>query len=90
MLKGGEARRLISSSLVAVSQAEDELFAPLRAQLTYFGLLLAFVALVTLAIAFWLSVHYAAPVLDPDTDMHLVEHPAVHQIDEETVQEAER
>ena len=71
--------------LVAVLQAEDELLAPMAAQLGFFGILLPLVALVTVALALWLSTRYAAPVLDPDTDMHLVDRPAVHQIDEESV-----
>lgn len=70
--------------LVAVSQAEAELFAPMQVQLQYFGLLLGLVTLVTLVVAVWLSMRYAAPVIDPEADMHLVDHPAVHQIDEES------
>jgi hypothetical protein len=70
--------------LVAVSQPEAELFAPLQTQMLYFLLLLALVAVVTVALALWLSIRLAAPMIDADLDMHLVDHPAVHRIDEET------
>ena len=70
--------------LVALSRTEAELFAPVEAQIQYFLLLLALVALVTLALALWLSIRLAAPLVDAELDMHLVEHPALHRIDEET------
>jgi hypothetical protein len=71
------------SWLVAASRGEEEMFAPLQTQMQYFLLLLALVAVVMLSFALWLSVRLAAPPIDPDMDLHLVEHPAVHRIDEE-------
>jgi len=56
-----------------VTQAEDDLFAPSRAQmwrmLGVFGLIAAFV----LALAVWFSVRLAAPPVGKDT--HITEHP---------------
>jgi hypothetical protein len=67
--------------LVAVTQAEDDLFAPVRAQL--WRLLAAFgvIAGVVLAIAIWFSVRLAAPPIEPD--MHITEHPEVPRIEED-------
>ena len=67
--------------LVAVTQAEDDLFSPVRAQL--WRLLAAFgvVAGVVLAIAIWFSVRLAAPPIEPD--MHISEHPEVPRIEED-------
>jgi hypothetical protein len=68
--------------MVAVTQAEDDLFAPSRAQmwrlLGVFGLIAAFV----LAIAVWFSVRLAAPPVGRDT--HITEHPEVPRIEEES------
>jgi hypothetical protein len=67
--------------VVAVTQAEDDLFAPSRAQmwrmLGVFGLIAAFV----LAVAVWFSVRLAAPPVGKDT--HITEHPEVPRIEEE-------
>ncbi|MBI2834965.1 MAG: cache domain-containing protein [Acidobacteria bacterium] len=70
--------------LVAVYQAEDELFAPVRAQMWYFLLLLATVAVAVLAFALWFSMRLAAPPFE--IDMELVKHAKVHRIDEEEEQ----
>jgi hypothetical protein len=68
--------------MMAVTQSEDELFAPSRAQmwrlLGVFGLIAAFV----LAIAVWFSVRLAAPPVGKDT--HITEHPEVPRIEEES------
>jgi hypothetical protein len=68
--------------LMAVTQAEDDLFAPARAQmwrlLGVFGLIAAFV----LAVAVWFSVRLAAPPVGRDT--HITEHPEVPRIEEES------
>jgi hypothetical protein len=68
--------------MMAVTQSEDDLFAPARAQmwrlLGVFGLIAAFV----LAIAVWFSVRLAAPPVGKDT--HLTEHPEVPRIEEES------
>jgi hypothetical protein len=68
--------------MMAVTQSEDELFAPSRAQmwrlLGVFGLIAAFV----LAIAVWFSVRLAAPPVGKDT--HITEHPEVPRMEEES------
>jgi hypothetical protein len=66
--------------LVAVSQAESELFAPGRAQLWSFAMLLALVSVAVLVLALWFSMRLAASPLD--TDMALVQHARVHRVDE--------
>jgi hypothetical protein len=69
--------------LVGVTQAEDDLFAPSRAQmwrlLGVFGLVAAFV----LAIAVWFSLRLEAPPVGKDT--HITEHPEVPRIEQDTV-----
>lgn len=66
--------------LVAVTQAEDELFAPVRAQLTNLLLVIAIavasVLVLSLAFSMWLS----APL---EAGMQLVEHPKVHRVAED-------
>lgn len=68
--------------MMAVTQAEDDLFAPVRAlmwrMLAVFGL----VAFAVLAIAVWFSVRLAAPQVGKDT--HITEHPEVPRIEEES------
>jgi anti-sigma-K factor RskA len=67
--------------MVAVTQAEDDLFAPARAQmwrlLAVFGLIAVFV----LAIAIWFSLRLAAPPVGTDT--HITEHPEVPRIEQD-------
>jgi len=69
------------SWMVAVTRAEDDLFAPVQAQLWRllggFGL----VAAAVLAIAAWFSVRLAAPPIGKD--MHISEHPEVPRIEED-------
>lgn len=64
--------------LVVMTQAEDEVFAPVTAQfwrlLGVFGLVTALVLVVTV----WFSMRLAAPTI-PD-GMHLSEHPAIERI----------
>jgi hypothetical protein len=67
---------------VAVSQGEDELFAPVRAQATSLLLLLSLVAIAVLLFAVWYSVRLAAPPEPEEMDMHLTHHPRVHRIAE--------
>lgn len=66
--------------IVAMTQAEDEVFAPVRAQfwrlLGVFGL----VAAVVMAITAWFSVRLSQPPIEPG--MHLSEHPAVARIED--------
>ena len=66
--------------VVAVSQARDELLAPVAMVGWYLGLLVGLVALIVLALALWFSVRLAAPQVD--VDMHLVEHPQVSHVGE--------
>jgi hypothetical protein len=89
---GGETRLIglassqISASypnldwLVAVSQAESELFGPVDAQAQWLLLMLAVAALTMILLAVLFSAWLAAPPI-PD-DMHLSTHPKVTRIDE--------
>ena len=58
--------------VVAVSQGEDELFAPVREQWGSLVIVLVFTALAVVLLALWLTVRMAAR--PPDSDLHLVEH----------------
>lgn len=60
---------------VALSVREDELLAPFASLVWYLMLAFALTALAVLAIALWFSLRLAAPVIEPDVEMHLVEHP---------------
>ena len=60
--------------LVALSVERDEIAAPFRSLVWYLVVVFALTAVAVLAIALWLSLRLAAPVLDPAVDMHLVEH----------------
>jgi hypothetical protein len=66
------------SWLVAVTQAEDDLFTPVRAQIWRLLGVFALIAAVVLLIAAWFSVRLAAPPIEPG--MHLSEHPEVPRI----------
>jgi hypothetical protein len=68
--------------IVAVSQADDELFAPLRTQATALIAVIGLTAIAVLLFAFWYSVRLAAPPEAEELDLHLVEHPRVHRIEE--------
>jgi hypothetical protein len=67
--------------LVAVTQAEDDLLAPVRAQLWRLFVAFGLMAGVVLAVAIWFSVRLAAPPIEPD--MHISEHPEVPRIEED-------
>lgn len=69
--------------LVAVSQNEAELFAPVRFQLWSLLGVLALTAIAVLGLALWFSLRLAAP--PPDEELHLVRHPVVGTIDGEGV-----
>ncbi len=69
--------------LVAVSQNESELFAPVRFQLWSLLGALALTAIAVLGLALWFSLRLAAP--PPDEELHLVRHPVVGTIDGEGV-----
>ena len=67
---------------VAVSQGEDELFGPVRAQGTSLMIVIGLTALAVLLFALWYSMSLAAPPEPEEMDMHLVRHPRVHRIAE--------
>lgn len=67
--------------LVAVSQAESELFSPLRTQASWLLLVLAVSALAVLVLATWFSTQLATPPIPEN--MHLSVHPHVHRVDED-------
>lgn len=69
------------SWLVAVSQAEDELFSPVRTQAISLLVVIALATIVVLILALWFSMWLAAPPID--VGMHLVEHPPVARIADE-------
>jgi hypothetical protein len=58
--------------VVAVTQDEDELFAPVRAQWTSLIIVLALTALAVVLFALWFTMRLATP--PPDSELHLVEH----------------
>jgi hypothetical protein len=60
--------------LMAVSMDLDELTAPFRSLIWYLVLVVVLTGLAVLAIALWFSLRLASPPIDPDYDMHLVEH----------------
>ncbi len=75
---------------VAVSQAEDEAFAPVRAQLAGLMAVLGITAIAVLLFALWYSTRLAAPPEPEEMDMHLTRHPRVHRIAEpDDVEEGE-
>lgn len=71
------------SWVVAVSQAESELFGPLRVQASRLLLVLALSALAVLILATIFSAELAAPPIPEN--MHLSTHPPVHRLDEASV-----
>ena len=68
--------------VVAVSQGEDELFAPVRAQAAALFIVLALTVVVVLLLALWYSERLSAPSEPEEMDMHLTQHPRVHRIEE--------
>jgi hypothetical protein len=77
--------------IVAVSQAEEELLAPVRALGWYLLTVVAMVTIAVLALALYFSMRLAAPQVEED--LHLVDHPAVSHVgdaeaDEESVANA--
>jgi hypothetical protein len=68
---------------VALSVAEREMLAPFRSLTWYLMIAFALTAIAVLAIALWFSLRLAAPAIDPATDLHLVEHPAIRRLDAE-------
>jgi hypothetical protein len=68
------------SWLVAVSESEDELYAPVRAQAVSLLLVLALMAVAVLTLALWFSMRLAAP--PPEADLGLVDHPKARRMEE--------
>jgi hypothetical protein len=68
--------------VVAVSQAESELFAPVRSQFTALLVVIGLTVLAVLLFALWYSTTLAAPPEPEEMDMHLVQHPRLHRIAE--------
>ncbi len=64
--------------LVAVSQAEEELFSPVRTQAISLLVVIALATIAVLILALWFSMRLAAPPLD--ADIQLVEHQPVARI----------
>jgi hypothetical protein len=77
------------SWLVAVSQADSELFAPVRSTSLNLLLVLALTAVGVLGFTLWDSRRLAARPEVMEGDLHLVQHPKVHWIDEDEQDEAE-
>jgi hypothetical protein len=75
---------------VAVSQSEEELFAPVRAQATSLIIVLGLTVIAVLAFALWYSMRLAAPPEAEEVDMHLTRHARVHRIAEPEDEEEER
>lgn len=76
--------------IVAVSQAEDELLAPVRSLGWYLLLLVVLLAAMVLGVALYFSMRLAVPT-DEVAPLHLVEHPVVgHLGDEEAEEPASR
>jgi hypothetical protein len=72
--------------VVAVSQAESELVAPLSMLGWYLLMLVALTALIVVGLALWFSIRLGAEAVD--VDMHLVQHPAVSHVGEFTEDDA--
>jgi hypothetical protein len=68
--------------MVALSVDREEVLAPFRSLVWYFVVVVALTAIAVLAIALWLSLRLAAPAIDPDVDLHLVEHAPVPHLGE--------
>lgn len=67
---------------VAVSQGEEEVFAPVRGQAASLLLVIGLIVVAVLLFGVWYSVRLAAPPEPEEMDMHLVRHPPAHWIEE--------
>lgn len=70
------------SWMTAVSMDVDELRAPFRSLVWYLVLVVVLTGVAVLAIALWLSLKLAAPTLDPETVIQLVEHARAPRMEE--------
>jgi Cache domain len=68
--------------LVALSIEQDEVLAPFRSLVWYLVIVFALTAVAVLGIALWLSLRLAAPSIDPNVDLHLVEHAPTMSMEE--------
>jgi hypothetical protein len=68
--------------LTALSVSVDELQAPFRSLAWYLLLAVLLTGLAVLALALWLSLRLAQPAIDPDYDMHLVEHARIPRMED--------
>jgi hypothetical protein len=68
--------------MTVVSMNKDELRAPFRSLIWYLVLVILLTGVAVLAIALWLSLRLAAPTIDPNIDMHLVDHAPVRGLDD--------
>ncbi|MDO8834317.1 MAG: cache domain-containing protein [Vicinamibacterales bacterium] len=66
--------------IVAMTQAEDEVFAPVRAQFWRLIGVFGLVAALVMAVTAWFSVRLSQPPIEPG--LHLSEHPAVARIED--------
>lgn len=69
--------------LVAISERESQLFAPVAAQGRNLLYALATTALVVLGLALWFSFRLTIPTEAEEMAMHLVEHPKAPRVDDE-------
>lgn len=67
--------------IVAMTQAEDEVFAPVRAQFWRLIGVFGLVAALVMAITAWFSVRLSHPPIEPG--LHISEHPEVARIEDE-------
>jgi Cache domain len=68
--------------LVALSIEQDEVLAPFQSLVWYLVIVFALTAVAVLGIALWLSLRLASPSLDPNVDLHLVEHAPMMSMEE--------
>lgn len=67
--------------IVAVSMAESELLQPFQPMVWSMMGVIGLTALALLAVALWASMRLARPAVDPDLDLHLVEHAKVQRLE---------
>jgi Cache domain len=67
--------------IVAVSMAESELLQPFQPMVWSMMGVIGLTALAVLAVALWASMRLARPAVDPDLDLHLVEHAKVQRLE---------
>ncbi|HEV3486796.1 MAG TPA: cache domain-containing protein [Vicinamibacterales bacterium] len=68
--------------MIALSSERDELLAPFRSLVWYLIVVFAATALAVVAIALWFSLRLAAPIGEPEYDLHLVDHPELPRMED--------